>query len=80
MVRCNDDSLYTGITTDLTRRLEQHNGLLSGGASYTRGRRPVTLVYTDYQKNRADATRLEWQIKKLKRPEKNRLYQEAVRE
>ena len=44
LVRCSDDTLYCGIATDVDRRLRQHNGLLRGGARYTRSRRPVTLV------------------------------------
>ena len=43
LVRCADDSLYCGWTTDLKRRIDAHNGHISGGAKYTRGRRPVTL-------------------------------------
>ncbi len=73
MVRCNDGSLYTGITTDVERRINQHNGLSRGGASYTRGRRPVALVFTDFRNDRADASRLECRIKKLNRADKDRL-------
>ena len=46
MVRCSDGSLYTGVTTDIRRRLNQHNGVAPGGARYTRTRRPVMLVYS----------------------------------
>lgn len=44
LLRCRDGSLYCGITSNLERRLAQHNGLVAGGARYTRGRRPVSLV------------------------------------
>jgi putative endonuclease len=46
MVRCADGTLYTGIATDPRRRVAEHNGLGRSGARYTRGRRPVRLVYT----------------------------------
>ena len=45
LVRCSDQTLYSGVTVDLTRRVRQHNGELVGGARYTRGRRPVELVW-----------------------------------
>jgi putative endonuclease len=58
---------YVGITTDLDRRLKQHNGLLAGGAKYTSARRPFELAYSiDNIKNRSDATKLELNIKKFK--------------
>ena len=72
IVRCNDDSLYTGITTDLIRRLKEHNNS-PRGASYTRGRRPVTLVYTDTVIDRSSASRREREIKHLSKLAKERL-------
>jgi len=69
ILRCRDDSLYTGITTDIERRLNEHNHLASG-ASYTRGRRPVTLVYSRPMHDRSAASREEWRIKKLSRQDK----------
>jgi len=64
ILRCADDSLYTGITTDVSRRLNEHN---SGprGASYTRGRRPVTLAFTQAVADRSAASRIEAWIKTL---------------
>lgn len=50
MVRCSDDTYYTGVTTDLTRRIAEHNGEMGGGkrgAKYTKARRPVQLVYQE---------------------------------
>ncbi|GEM_PF-169068 len=64
IVRCRDGSLYTGITTDLTRRIAEHNSP-GGGAKYTRPRRPVTLVYSESTPSRATAAQRENQIKKL---------------
>jgi len=63
MVRCADDTLYTGITTDLERRVAEHNGSLKG-AKYTRARRPVILVYNEEYKTRSEASKREYFIKK----------------
>lgn len=75
MLRCSDDSLYTGVTTDIDRRLRQHNGELVGGAKYTRLRRPVTLVWQEIHKDRSSASKKEWKIKQLRRTEKLLLLQ-----
>ena len=72
ILRCRDDSLYTGITTNLERRLTEHN-TRSNGASYTRGRRPVTLVYNCKMADRSSASREEWRIKQLPRERKEAL-------
>ena len=64
IVRCSDNSLYTGITTDLKRRVDEHNtGAV--GAKYTRSRRPVKMVYHERAENRSQASRREYQIKKM---------------
>ena len=70
MLRCADGSLYTGIATDLERRLAQHNGELVGGARYTSGRRPVEVVYQEGCESRSQASIREAAIKKLNRQEK----------
>ncbi|PNV84635.1 MAG: endonuclease [Sulfurimonas sp.] len=69
MLRCSDETLYTGITTDLDRRVEEHNGSLKG-AKYTRSRRPVALVYSESCKDKSSATVRELEIKKLPRVKK----------
>jgi len=70
ILSCHDGSLYTGITTDLDRRLSQHNGLRPGGAKYTRARRPVILMkHWDFE-NRSVAQKREIEIKKLSRSKK----------
>ncbi len=69
MLRCNDGTLYTGITTDLERRVKEHN-TSPLGARYTQGRRPVQLVYSKKCKNRSEATKEEGALKKLSRQEK----------
>lgn len=70
LLRCADDSLYTGITTDLARRLAEHNGDGPAGARYTRSRRPVQLVYREAARNRSDASQREAAIKRLDRARK----------
>ncbi|MCK5616098.1 GIY-YIG nuclease family protein [Candidatus Pacearchaeota archaeon] len=71
IARCNDDTLYTGYTTDLKRREEEHNE--GGGARYTRSRRPVKIVYSETFKTRSLATKREYEIKQLKREVKEGL-------
>lgn len=70
IVRCADDSLYTGIARDLERRIAEHNADNGLGASYTRSRRPVTLVYREVAADRSAASKREYQIKQLSRAEK----------
>lgn len=70
VLRCADGSLYTGITTDVSRRLAEHNGAGGLGARYTRSRRPVELVYAEGAGNRAEAARREAAIKRLDRARK----------
>lgn len=65
---CKDDSLYTGITNDLPQRLAAHNA--GTAAKYTRGRTPVRLVYAEPAGNKSEASRREYQIKKLSRQKK----------
>jgi putative endonuclease len=77
LARCNDGTLYTGITTDLERRLAEHN---SGcGASYTRSRAPIVLVYWEPAHDQSGALRRERAIKRLTRSEKEKLVKRAPR-
>jgi putative endonuclease len=64
IVCCRDSSYYTGITTDLERRIDEHNSR-NRGAHYTRSRRPVHLVYFEKAASRSIAARREYQIKRL---------------
>lgn len=73
MLRCADDSLYTGITKDIGRRVDEHNSGQAAGANYTRSRRPVTVVYQETCKTRSAATKREYTIKQLSRQEKEAL-------
>lgn len=68
MVRCRDGSLYTGWTSDLDRRLREHNS--GAGAKYTRSRRPVVLVYVESVKSMGEALAREREIKSLGRASK----------
>ena len=68
IIKCNDDSLYTGITIDLEKRLAAHNA--GKGAKYTASRRPVQLVYCEEVDNRSEASKRENTIKKLNRNDK----------
>ena len=73
MLECSDGTLYTGITTDLERRLEEHNNSPKG-AKHTRARRPVKMVYNEAYLTRSEACSREYFIKhKMSREEKKKL-------
>jgi putative endonuclease len=69
ILKCADGSLYTGVTTDLERRLKEHNSSPLG-AKYTKARRPVTLVYQSHHVDRSTAQVEESRIKHLSRQDK----------
>lgn len=71
-LRCNDNSLYTGITTDIKRRLHQHNNTKLG-AKYTRARRPVKLVYSETAADKSIASKREYQLRTLTKKKKEEL-------
>ena len=73
ILECSDQTFYTGITTDLKRRVAEHNGQGKLGAKYTAGRRPVKLVYSKKFQNRSMALKEEARVKKMKRAEKLKL-------
>jgi len=73
IVRCADGTLYTGITVELSRRIDEHNADDQLGARYTRTRRPVELVYCEPAGSRSAASRREREIKKLPRSGKEAL-------
>lgn len=77
ILRCSDETLYTGITKDVNRRIEEHNGSGLLGARYTRARRPVRLVYFESHETRSEAARREYEIKHLSREEKEVLIHSA---
>lgn len=71
IVRCSDQTLYTGWTNHLKERIEAHNA--GKGAKYTKARRPVKLVYFETFEYKSDALKREYQIKQLKKIEKEKL-------
>ena len=73
IVRCADDSLYTGITKDLERRIQEHNSNNILGAKSLRNKRPVTLAYYETFQNQTDAAKRERAIKKWRREYKVKL-------
>jgi putative endonuclease len=70
IVRCRDNSLYTGVTIDISRRLDEHNHDNRLGAKYTRSRRPVKLIYQCQFSSRAEACRFEYRIKAMTKQQK----------
>ena len=79
ILRCADDSLYTGVALDVNRRLDQHNGIDKNGAKYTQARRPVKLVYQEISTSRSDACKREYAIKSLSRSEKESLINDLIK-
>ena len=73
ILRCADGTYYTGITTDVARRLSEHNGLSGSGAKYTSARRPVEIVYEASFPSRSEALKEELRIKQLTRSQKQEL-------
>ena len=73
ILRCADNSLYTGIALDVNKRLDQHNGVNKNGAKYTKARRPVELVYQETSKTRSEACKREHAIKSLNKSDKELL-------
>ena len=73
IVRCTDDTLYTGITRDVERRVDEHNTSNALAASYTRSRRPVTLVYREPASTRSAASKREYELKQMTRRQKDAL-------
>ena len=77
ILRCKDNTLYTGITNDVEKRLEAHRA--GKGAKYTRGRAPLELVYREECADHSAALKREAEIKKLTREQKNLLIAEYVK-
>ena len=71
-LRCNDNSLYAGVTTDINRRINEHNNSKLG-AKYTRSRRPVTLAYLEEAADKSAACKREYQIRHLTKIKKEQL-------
>ena len=73
VVRCSDNSLYTGITIDVERRIDEHNNNNRLGAKYTRARRPVIHVYSEQLGSKSAAAKRESAIKQLTKDEKEQM-------
>ena len=71
ILKCSDNTLYTGITNNLDKRIKAHNSGV--GAKYTKGRRPVSMVYYEEQTDKSSALKREIAIKALNRNEKDLL-------
>ena len=71
ILKCKDGTFYTGITTDVEKRLEMHRS--GKGAKYTRGRGPLELVYTEECENHSHALKREYEVKKLPKEHKLQL-------
>jgi len=78
ILSCSDGTLYTGITMDVKRRLDEHNHS-DKGAKYTKARRPLTLVYTESCADKSEALKREIKIKKLSRIQKEALVKSQVK-
>lgn len=72
IVRCNDNSLYTGITNDIEKRIDDHN-TAKNWAKYTKARRPVILVWSQEVNDKSIASKLECKIKKMTKNEKEKM-------
>ena len=77
IVRCSDDSLYTGIARDVVKRVGEHNSGKALAANYTRARRPVVLVYRETAQTRSEALKREYAIKQLSRKKKEELVKQG---
>lgn len=77
LLQCSDNTFYCGVTTDLNRRLEEHNN--SQGAKYTRNRLPVSIVWFSECSNRQHACQEEYRIKQLTRKQKKDLIYDKVK-
>ena len=76
IVKCSDNTLYTGIAKDIDRRIKEHNGSTKG-SKYTKSRQPVRLLYRENHPNRSIASKREYQIKQMRREEKLLLIKNA---
>ena len=78
VVKCSDNSFYAGVTTELTRRVKEHNGDDRRGAKYTRSRRPVELIYSEEYPSRSAAQKEEYRFKQLDRKTKEHVISEKL--
>jgi putative endonuclease len=79
IVRCADDSLYTGVAIDVERRVAEHQSQGPKAAKYVRGRTPLVLVYSRTLGTRSEAMVEEWRIKQLSKPDKEKLIRRKIK-
>jgi len=77
VVQCSDNTLYAGVTTNINRRIQEHN-TNNLGAKYTKTRRPVKLIYHKFFENRSTAQKAEYKFKKLTRKQKEKIINKNV--
>lgn len=75
MIRCADNSIYTGITTDITRRFKEHSDGSGKGAKYTHSHQPKEIIAVFGSADRSTASKLEYRIKKLSKSQKEMIVQ-----
>ena len=73
ILRCADNSLYSGITSNLEKRVREHNSVNSRGSKYTRAKRPVKLIYSEKYRSKKTAMKREIEVKRLTKVEKEKL-------
>ena len=78
ILKCADGKLYTGITSDLSRRLNEHNSDNAAGSKFVRMRRPVKMIYNEHSETRSEASKREARIKKLSRIKKLELIKKGA--
>lgn len=78
ILRCSDNSLYSGITNNLKKRLEEHSSGKRRGAKYTRARGPVTLVYSEQLSSKSAALKREAEVKKWSKDKKENLIMKSA--
>ena len=73
LIRCRDSTLYTGISTDVDRRLAQHQGEGNAGSKYLKGRGPLSLVFQEKLGSKSLALKVEWRVKRMSKARKEKL-------
>ncbi len=79
ILKCSNNTYYTGVTTDIERRLKEHNNKQVRGSKYAKARIPVELVYQETHPDRSSAQKREYQIKQLTRVKKEELIKGGIR-
>lgn len=78
LIICENNTLYTGVTNDLNKRLQQHKGILNNGAKYTKSKKAIGFVYVEPHFNRSIAQKREYIIRNFSRKKKDLLIKESI--